>query len=63
MRLEHGSDSLAVPSEDEILYRPRGPNTAGPENGDAFSPFATDAIVRDSIAVSLSQLDAELLRG
>jgi hypothetical protein len=61
MRLEHGGDRLAIPSEDEILCRPCGPNTTRPKNRHAFSAFATDAVVGDSIGVFLSELDAQLL--
>jgi hypothetical protein len=62
MRFEHRSDCGAVPSEDELLYRPCRANAPRAKHGNALSPFASDAIVRDSVGVFPPQLDPEPLR-
>src|SRR6202158_5698564 len=61
MLLEDRGDRLAVPPEDELFDRTCWSNATRPEHGNALSAFAADAVVGDSVAVSLPQLDAQLL--
>lgn len=63
MRLEHCGDRRAVPSEDQLLDWSRWSDAPRAKHCHAFSPFATNAIVRDSVCVSAAQLYAEALGG
>lgn len=56
MRLEHGGDRLAVPPEDELLDRSCWPNATGPEDRHAFSTFAPDAVVGDTVRIPRPEL-------
>jgi hypothetical protein len=62
MRLEHCRDRRAIPSEDQLLHGPRRPDASRAKYCDAFSAFASDTVVYDSIRILSTELDTESLR-
>src|SRR5713101_1082950 len=62
MRLEHRTDTRAIPPEDEVLDRPCRPNAARPKHSHALPALAPNTVVRDSVRAPLAQLGTQSLR-